>query len=245
MATFREIDFQLTPMGELILRERWDPIARQDLLEIKLNDEFLMSSLFTVSETALGTLAMSDSTFDELDVVVGGLGLGYTALAVLRDPRVRSLVVIDALPEVIDWHRRHLIPAGATLATDDRCRLVCGDFFAAVRPDGELDSDQPGRTWHAIVLDVDHTPNHHLHPSHADLYTAEGLARVVERLHPGGVFALWSDDPPDEAFLAVLTTAFAEARAEIITFPNPLIGSTSTATIYLTRTPAGASTRPA
>jgi spermidine synthase len=236
MPLFREIDFQPTPMGDLMLRERWDPIARQDLLEIKLNDEFLMSSLFTVSETALGTLAMADSQLEEMDVVVGGLGLGCTALAVLEDPRVRHLVVVDNLPQVIDWHRRHLIPAGATLATDERCRLVHGDFFAGMRPDGELDAENPGRRWHAIVLDVDHTPSHHLHPSHADLYTPAGLARVIERLHPGGVFALWSDDPPDERFLSVLGDAFAEARAEVVTFDNQLTGGTSSASIYLART---------
>ena len=244
MAAFREIDFQPTPMGELILRERWDPIARQDLLEIKLNDEFLMSSLFTVSETALGALAMGDSRFDELDVVVGGLGLGYTALAVMEDPRVRDLVVIDALPEVIDWHRRHLIPAGTVLATEDRCRLRHGDFFADVRAGGELDPDHPGRLWHAIVLDVDHTPSHHLHPSHADLYTPDGLAQIVRRLHPGGVFALWSDDPPDADFMGTLTAAFAEARSEIITFANPLTGGTSTATIYLARTASAQASGP-
>lgn len=236
MAMFREIDFRPTPMGDLILRERWDPIARQDLLEIKLGEEFLMSSLFTVSETALGTLAMGDCRGDELDVVVGGLGLGYTALAVLADPRVRDLVVVDALAEVIDWHHQHLIPAGAVLDTDDRCRLVCADFFAGLRPGGELDPEQPGRLWHAIVLDVDHTPRHHLHPSHADLYTPAGLARVGERLHPGGVFALWSDDPPDQDFVRILAGSFDEARAEIITFPNPLLGQTATATIYLART---------
>lgn len=238
MVKFREIDFQPTPMGDLILRERWDPIARQDLLEIKLGDEFLMSSLFTVAETALGTLAMADCSFDELDVVVGGLGLGYTALAVLDDPRVSHLVVVDALPEVIDWHQRHLIPAGAQLATDDRCRLVCGDFFAGPRPGGELDHERPGRLWHAIVLDVDHTPRHHLHPSHADLYTSDGLALVAQRLHPGGVFALWSDDAPDDEFMSTLAESFAEARAEIISFPNPLLGQTATNTIYLARTPA-------
>ena len=237
MAAFREIDFQSTPMGELILRERWDPIARQDLLEIKLNDEFLMSSLFTVSETALGALAMSDSRLDELDVVVGGLGLGCTALAVLEDPRVRDLVVIDALPEVIDWHRRHLIPAGKVLATDDRCRLLHGDFFAGARAGGELDPERPGHLWHAIVLDVDHTPSHHLHPSHADLYTPGGLAQIVQRLHPGGVFALWSDEPPDPDFMVTLGAAFAEARNEIVSFPNQLTGGTSSASIYLARTP--------
>ncbi|MEG9226628.1 spermidine synthase [Aeromicrobium sp. Sec7.5] len=233
---FREIDVQQTPMGELILRERWDPIARQDLLEIKLNDEFLMSSLFTVSETALGTLAMADSTFAQMDVVVGGLGLGCTAVTVLEDSRVRHLVVVDALPEVIDWHRRHLIPAGALLTTDDRCRLVHGDFFAGVRAGGELDAERPGRRWHAIVLDVDHTPRHHLHPSHADLYTEAGLARINDLLHPGGVFALWSDDAPDEDFLRTLAGSFREARAEVVTFPNRLTGGTSTATIYLART---------
>lgn len=76
MALFREIDFKPTPMGDLLLRERWDPVAQRDVLEIKLGEEFLMSSLFTVSETALGHLAMADCPGDDLRVVVGGLGLG-------------------------------------------------------------------------------------------------------------------------------------------------------------------------
>lgn len=237
MARFREIDFRPTPLGDLILRERWDPVARQDLLEIKLGDEFLMSSLFTVSETALGHLAIADCPGDELDVVVGGLGLGCTASAVLEDVRVRSLVVVDALAEVIDWHHRHLIPAGTTLTADDRCRLLHGDFFAGLREGGELDPRNPGRLWHAIVVDIDHTPSHHLHPSNADLYDADGLARVSARLHPGGVFALWSDEPPDDTFVGVLTGAFADARAEVVTFHNPLLGQPASATIYLARKP--------
>lgn len=236
MARFRELDFRPTPMGDLVLRERWDPIARVDLLEIKLGDEFLMSSLFTVSETALGTLAMADTPGEQLDVVVGGLGLGCTALAVLEDPRVRELVVLDALPEVIEWHREHLIPAGVTLADDDRVRLEHGDFFAALRPDGELDTTRPGRRWDAIVVDIDHTPGHHLHPSHADLYDAAGLSRVADRLNPGGVFALWSDTSPDAALVGTLREVFATARAEVVTFANPLTGGTSSATIYLAST---------
>lgn len=236
MARFREIDFRPTPMGDLVLRERWDPVAQQDLLEIKLGDEFLMSSLFTVAEIALGHRATADCTAQELDVVVGGLGLGCTALAVLDDPRVRSLVVVDALPEVIQWHREHLIPAGVTLTSDARCRLVHGDFFAGLRDGGALDPEAPGRLWDAVVVDIDHTPSHHLDPSHADLYAHAGLTRVASHLHPGGVFALWSDDPPDEAFVQALGTVFAEVRSEVVPFDNPLTGGVATNTVYLART---------
>ncbi|MCW2824619.1 MAG: spermidine synthase [Aeromicrobium sp.] len=235
MARFREIDFRPTPMGDLVLRERWDPTAQQDLLEIKLGDEFLMSSLFTVAEIALGHLATAECEGAELDVVVGGLGLGCTALAVLDDPRVRSLVVVDALPEVIEWHREHLIPAGETLTADPRCRLVHGDFFAGLRDGGELDPESPGRLWAAVVVDIDHTPSHHLDPSHADLYDAAGLARVAARLHPGGVFALWSDDPPDEAFVQVLRGTFTDVRADVVPFDNPLTGGVSANTVYVAR----------
>ncbi|MET0954179.1 MAG: spermidine synthase [Aeromicrobium sp.] len=238
MARFREIDFRPTPMGDLVLRERWDPTAQQDLLEIKLGDEFLMSSLFTVAEIALGHLATAECEGAELDVVVGGLGLGCTALAVLDDPRVRSLVVVDALPEVIEWHREHLIPAGETLTTDPRCRLVHGDFFAGLRDGGELDPESPGRLWAAVVVDIDHTPSHHLDPSHADLYDATGLARVAARLHPGGVFALWSDDPPDEAFVQVLRGTFTDVRADVVPFDNPLTGGASANTVYVARSPS-------
>lgn len=195
-----------------------------------------MSSLFTVAEIALGHLATADCAGQDIDVVVGGLGLGCTALAVLDDPRVRSLVVVDALPEVIEWHREHLIPAGATLTTDARCRLVHGDFFAGLRDGGELDPGAPGRLWDAVVVDIDHTPSHHLDPSHADLYDRAGLTRVAARLHPGGVFALWSDDPPDDAFVQVLGTVFAEVRSEVVPFDNPLTGGVAANTVYLART---------
>ena len=108
-----------------------------------------------------------------LDVAVGGLGLGFTAVEVLADPRVRSLVVVERLGEVIEWHQRALIPAGATLVADERCRLVQGDFFAMVAGDG-LDPAEPGRLFHAIVVDIDHSPTHLLAPGHAGFYDVAG-----------------------------------------------------------------------
>jgi spermidine synthase len=224
-------------MGELVLRRRWDPVFDREVHEIKLNDEFLMSSLFTVAEVELAHLALAELAPGPLDVVVGGLGLGFTAQSVLTNPAVRHLAVVDALGEVIEWHERGLIPAGAELTADPRCALVHGDFFAMVRSGAGFDPAlEPERLWHAIVVDVDHSPRHHLHPDHADLYQPAGLRRLAERLHPGGVFALWSNDPPDEEFTAALTETFAAARAEIVRFDNPLQHREATATVYLATT---------
>ena len=103
---FEELDFRPTPMGVLSLRRRRQLSTGIDIYEIKLGDEFLMSSLFTVAEIALARLGLAALRANDLDVVVGGLGLGYTAQAVLENPRVRSLIVVDALAEVIEWHER-------------------------------------------------------------------------------------------------------------------------------------------
>lgn len=237
-ARFQELDWRETPLGELILRRRWDPVVDREVYEIKLNDEFLMSSLFTVAEEEMGRLALAELAPGALDVVVGGLGLGYTAQTVLENPNVRSLIVIDALSEVIEWHERGLIPAGAVLTSDLRCTLVYGDFFALLRSVAGPHHTWPDRLLHAIIVDIDHSPRHHLHPSHADLYEPAGLRRLGQRLHPGGVFALWSNDPPDEEFMAALTQSFAEVKAEIVRFDNPLQERQATATVYLAKTAA-------
>jgi hypothetical protein len=111
----------------------------------------------------------------DLDVAVGGLGLGYTALTVLKDGRVRSLVVVEALPAVIDWHRRALVPAGAVLTAEPRCRFVLGDFMAMNGAESGLDPQTPGRRFDAIIVDIDHSPSHLLHPSHGGFYEPSGL----------------------------------------------------------------------
>lgn len=239
-ARFEEIDWRPTPMGEISLRRRREPTSGVDVYEVKLGDEFLMSSLFTEGEielTRLGLAGLPDTVARdaELDVVVGGLGLGYTARAALDDVRVRSLLVVDALGEVIDWHQRGLVPLGAGLAADPRCRLVQGDFFAMVGEGTGLDPQMPGRRFDAILLDVDHSPRHVLHPSHAGLYEPDGLRRLAELLHTGGVFALWSNDPPDEEFNATLAQVFTETEAHVVEFANPLQGGTSTNTVYVAR----------
>ncbi|PJE99633.1 spermidine synthase [Streptomyces carminius] len=250
---FEEIDWRPTPMGDISLRRRRDPATGEDVYEVKLGDEFLMSSLFTAGEIALarlGLAALPDSgagvgvdtdpgagtgTGTGLDVAVGGLGLGYTARAALDDPRVRSLIVIDALPDVIRWHQEKLVPLGAGLTADRRCRLVQGDFFALAGDPRGLDPARPDRRFHAILLDIDHSPRHVLHPRHAALYRSGGMRALAGQLHPGGVFALWSNDPPDEEFTAVLAEVFDAAEAHVVAFDNPLQDGTAANTVYVAR----------
>ncbi|MEU0939440.1 MULTISPECIES: spermidine synthase [unclassified Embleya] len=234
-ARFEELDWRPTPMGEISLRRRRDPATGEDVYEVKLGDEFLMSSLFTAGEIALTRLGLAALPEGELDVVVGGLGLGYTAKAALDDPRLRSLIVVDALGEVIDWHRRGLVPLGLALADDPRCRLSQGDFFALAGDPRGFDPQEPGRRFHAILLDVDHSPRHVLHPSHAALYRPAGLRALADRLHPDGIFALWSNDPPDAEFGEVLGQVFTDPVAHVVDFDNPLQGGTSTNTVYVAR----------
>jgi spermidine synthase len=223
---FEELDWQQTPMGEISLRRRLDPRLQVDVFEVKLGEEFLMSSLFPVAEIELARLGLAAVEGGELDVVVGGLGLGYTAVTALEDERVRSMTVVEALPAVISWHERRLLPDVAGLAADPRTTLLHGDFFSLVAGGQGFGQGTPERL-HAVLLDIDHTPRHVLHPSHAAFYTADGLRALHRLLHPGGVFALWSDDPPDEALLELLRAEFTTAQGHVVPFANPLTGGTS------------------
>ncbi|MDR6143586.1 spermidine synthase [Microbacterium foliorum] len=228
---FEELDWQKTPIGELTLRRRTEPAVGQEIYEVRLGDEYLMSSLFTVAEEELSNLGLAAVGGDGLSVLVGGLGLGYTAVAALRDERVASLTVVDRLGAVISWHQRRLLPVSAELVDDPRTSLVEDDFFALVRAAPR--EDHPG--YSAILLDVDHSPRHQLDPTHADLYTADGLRALDRHLAAAGVFALWSDDPPDEDFMGLMHSVFDDAVAHVVDFANAVTGGTSSNTVYVAR----------
>ena len=231
---FEELDYRQTVLGELILRRRRILKLDRDVVEVILNDEHLMSDMFTASEIALATLPLARMADDAApDILVGWLGLGYTAEAVLADARVASLTVIDYLAPIIEWHRAGLLPMGRRVADDPRCRLLEGDFFALARGETGFDPATPGRQFDGIFLDIDHSPDFHLNPSHADFYGEEGLHRLMASLRPGGVFALWSNDAPDDGFTARLAAVFASAHAEEVVFPNPLMEEDCTQTVYM------------
>ena len=233
---FEELDYRETPIGLLSLRKRRELTLGVDVYEIKLGDEFLMSSLFTASEIALADLGLGELQGAGLEVVVGGLGLGYTAEAVLKNEAVSDMLVVDRMEAVIDWHQSGLLPLGKGLTADPRCRYVLGDFFALAASADGFDPQAPSRRFDAVLLDIDHSPAFLLDPQNAAFYTDSGLRALAGHLKPGGVFGLWSNDLPDDDFTALLGTVFDRARAETVTFPNPLQGNEFTQTIYLART---------
>jgi len=208
-----------------------------DIYEVKLGDYFLMSSLFHEAEVQLAKLALGGLEKDELDVVVGGLGLGYTASSALEDKRVSSLVVVDVLEAVMEWHQDGLVPLGKALMEDPRCRFVHADFFALARDAAKsFDPERPAIQHDAILLDIDHTPTKVLHQANARFYTEEGLGELAQHIKPGGVFALWADGAPEASFTDHLGKMFARAESHTIEFANPITGGTSKGAVYVSRT---------
>jgi len=232
---FTELDYQRTSHGEISLRRRAEPrLDGKILYEVKLGDEFLMSSLFSEAEEQLSTIGLKTLGEKSLDVIVGGLGLGYTAWAALKYPNVESLIVVDVMKPVIDWHQRELVPLGRELNEDPRCALVHADFFELATADFRgFYNDNYEKLAHAVLLDIDHSPSHWLNPENESFYSPTGLRSLAKKLHGGGLFGMWSNDPPEADFIRLLEQVFDSVSAEIISFPNPYSGAESSNTIYL------------
>jgi len=232
---FKEIDSQISALGRISLRKRRMPaFGDRDIYEVKLGDEFLMSSMFVEAEEALSTLGLAAVQGDNLSVVVGGLGLGYTAVTALKDERISELLVVDALDTVIEWHKNELVPLGKILNADPRNSYVLASFFdLATDPSVGFDQSNEGKKFDAILLDIDHSPTEYLNSANASFYTTENLGLMAEQLKPKGVFSMWSQNLPEENFEALLKTVFETVESHVVSFYNPLQGIESTNSVYV------------
>ncbi|MDJ0973537.1 MAG: spermidine synthase [Planctomycetota bacterium] len=233
---YQELDVRETALGTLILRRRRVPgLGDTDVYEIKLNDDLLMSSWLNESELQLSHLAIATLGDGPHEVLVGGLGLGYTAFAALTYEQVRRVTVVEFLPEVIEWHATSKVPLGAQLTTDPRCRIVCGDFFENVSGTGPALVEPPPGGYGAILVDIDHAPDQWLAREHARFYGGAPLEHVASLLAPGGVFALWSAGRENEGFTSLLGGVFAKVETHAIEVYNPMIDADQVDTIYVAR----------
>jgi spermidine synthase len=174
-----------TPHGEVALRRRGDAV------ELVVNGAFAMDTVDTTTEVELATAALSDGHPHR--VLVGGLGLGFTARAVLADVRVARLDVVELAAPLVDWARAGLVPELAGLEDDGRCRLWVGDVADAL-----AGVDGPTGPWDLVLLDVDNGPDFLVHAHNEGLYSGAGLAAAAGCIAPGGRLVIWSSHPaPD------------------------------------------------
>lgn len=220
--------YEDTPLGPLCLRRRELLSSPGTVVtEVTLNHAFLMSSYNTFSERALADTALDMCTGTELDILVGGLGLGYTAQAVLASERVARVEVVEFLPQVIGWLDEGLFPVAGELKADPRFTTVPGDVYARVLA-------PPDALFDAILIDVDHAPDDKLADANAEFYTEDGLERARRHLAPGGVLGVWSwaESSP---FLEALGKVFSEVRVEPVTYFNEFIDDEITDWLFFAR----------
>ena len=225
---FEVLDIQDTDLGELCLRRR-ELVSRPGMIitEVTLDHGFLMSSYHTESERRLAEVALEMHEGTDLSVLVGGLGLGFTAQAALASSRVARVEVVELLEPVIAWLDQGWLPTGETLAADSRLEITQGDVYARLLGPAQQRFD-------LVLIDVDHAPEEPLDPGSAPFYTADGLGAVAQHLSPGGVLAVWSTDP-SPAFEDDLRSVFGQVEIEIVRWWNDLIDVDKEDTLFTAR----------
>ena len=190
--------------GEVVLRRRVEERAA-DVLELRVNGVFVMDTQETGSEIALAAAAL-DLVAEPRDVVVGGLGLGFTTQAVLADQRVEQVVVVEIEESLIRWMRDGTIPHGPALLADKRVRLVDADMATAVA--------EAAATYDLVLLDVDNGPDQLVHDANARLYEHDLLAGTRQLLNPGGALVVWSAGRAP-ALQAAMTEVFGSCTEHV------------------------------
>ena len=131
------LEYCETPIGLLCLRRRELLSSPGTLVtEVTIDHEFLMSSYHTESERALASVALDWHEGSELDVLVGGLGLGYTAHEALELEQVAQVEVVELLKPVITWMRTGMVPLSETLESElepgGRLTIRQGDVYGSL-----------------------------------------------------------------------------------------------------------------
>jgi spermidine synthase len=186
-AEYVEVARAESPRGEIVLRERRDPDAGANapaVLELRVNGVFVMDTLETGSERGLATAALKHVE-NPRNVVVAGLGLGFTMHEVLADTRVERVVVVELEDALVQWMRDGTVPHGPTYLADDRVSVMATDIRVAM-------AEATPAAYDLVLLDVDNGPGFLVHDANEAVYQRDFLAQVRRCLRPGGAVVVWS-----------------------------------------------------
>lgn len=217
--------YEESPIGMICLRRRELLSSPGTIVtEITLDHEMLMSSHHTASERALSSAALKRHPGSELSVLIGGLGLGYTAHEVLRSASVAGVHVVELLPQVVNWMRDGLVPLSEELNADPRFHVIQSDVYAML-------AGPPERRFDLILVDVDHSPDERLGEENAGFYAPAGLEQARLHLRPGGILGVWSyvESSP---FVDHMRAVFPRVDVEPVTFYNHFIEEDETNWVF-------------
>ncbi|MFN0253416.1 MAG: spermidine synthase [Kofleriaceae bacterium] len=176
MIPWEELGRAKLPDGELVLSRRGDEYV------LRMRGAELMNSRSHASEELLATLGCANVSSDAR-VLIGGLGMGFTARAALGVVSIDARIVIaELVPDVVAWNRGPLAHLAAHPLDDPRVSVRIADVAEVMAES----------TYHAILLDVDNGPDAFTAPNNAKLYGVRGLERARRSLVPGGVLGVWS-----------------------------------------------------
>ncbi len=179
----------------------WQLQRRGDHFEIICNGVFLMASYNRASDRALATLALGRVAGNGLRVLEGGLGVGFTAQAILEDRRVDRLEIVEIEPHIVAWHRAYFAGLSGSPLVDPRTLLVQADLAHVPLDAGAYD---------AILLDTDNGPGWLIRDANARLYSADMARRFLDALRPCGVVAYWSAGRAVSLKRMLMTLGWAE-----------------------------------
>ncbi|MFF3000604.1 spermidine synthase [Streptomyces sp. NPDC057950] len=198
------IDRREGPYGEVVLRRHGA------LLQIIANGCFLMDTSDGRSERLL-----VDAAYDALegrpepDVLIGGLGVGFSLAHAAADRRWGRIIVVERERAIVDWHRDGpLAGLSARALADPRTEIVEADLSTHLR--------ETSATYDALCLDIDNGPDWTVTEDNDSLYGPAGLADCARVLRPGGVLAVWSARPSPEFEGSLRNAGFRRVRTEEI-----------------------------
>ncbi len=192
-----------SPAGEVALRRRF--ASTGPIYELIVNGVFAMDSAETRSEIRLAELALADGA---RRILVGGLGLGWTALTLARGGAERVDVVELATP-LIEWARAGLVPSLTEVVAAPAVRLFAGDVAQVL-----AGRDGPAGPWDAVLLDVDNGPDFLIRPENGPLYAPEALRAATRSVAPGGRLYVWCQGESPE--LAATLAGLGDATTTIV-----------------------------
>jgi len=187
--------------GELVL------LRRGDELQLVCDGTFLIAGSNERSSRALVVAARPWLPGGPLDVLIGGLGMGYALDEALGWPELRSVTVAEYEPLIVSWYARHMRERASRSERDARSRIVVADVH---------DLLASGSRWDLIALDTDNGPRWLVRPDNQRLYDRSGARRVAAALRPRGAAVFWSPER-DAAFEGTLRAAFARVVASPVT----------------------------